>query len=156
MRMLKDRQAVSPAIAEVLMIVVVTIAAAIVAAYAYTILQHATVMSSVNLLIEGAKIGSSSITIVHMGGDNIPNAFAVSASAPTHYLNESYFNALEVRVNGELFDGWAFLNAGAISKPGFEVGDELLLQLGHPLEAGDSISVVFVPSNQVLRWAVAV
>jgi hypothetical protein len=50
----------------------------------------------------------------------------------------------------------ATLNTGAIAKPGFEAGDELVLQLSDPLKAGDRINILFVPRNQVLQWTVVV
>ncbi len=157
MKLLNDQRAVSPLIAEILMIAVVIITAAMLAAYSYNLLEHATEISSVILQIEGARVGSSSITIVHMGGDTISSAFTVNASAPTHHLNnESVFNVLEVRLNGALFAGNATLNTEAIAKPEFEAGDELVLQLEDPLESGDRISILFVPSNQVLHWTVVV
>jgi flagellin-like protein len=156
MKLLNDQRAVSPLIAEILMIAVVIITAAMLAAYSYNLLEHATEISSVILQIEGARVGSSSITIVHMGGDTISNAFTANASAPTHHLDESVFNVLEVRLNGVLFEGNATLNAEAIAKPEFEAGDELVLQLEDPLESGDRISILFVPSNQVLHWTVVV
>jgi FlaG/FlaF family flagellin (archaellin) len=156
MKLLKDQRAVSPVLAEVFMIMVVIIAAAMLAAYSYNLLEHTSEISSVILQIEGARVGSSTITIVHMGGDTISNAFTVNASAPTYHLNESVFNVLEVLLNGALFDGNATLNTGAIAKPEFEAGDELVLQLEDPLESGDRISILFVPSNQVLHWTVVV
>ncbi|MBN1763072.1 MAG: type IV pilin [Methanomicrobia archaeon] len=155
--MLKDNRAVSQVIGEILMIVVVIIIAALVAAFSYDILYRSLEVSSVNILVDGAKAGSSHVTIVHMGGDVIPNAFS-PASEPEHFLNESVFDNLEVRINGAIYEGNASLSRGPISKSNFEVGDELELELGpdRQLSVGDSISVVFLPSDQVLRWTVVV
>jgi FlaG/FlaF family flagellin (archaellin) len=156
MKLLHDQRAISPVLAEVLLIALVVIIAAILAAFAYGLLAQSTKITSMNLQIEGAKVESSSIIIIHMGGDTISNAFTANASAPTHHLNESVFNVLEVRINGAVFEGNATLNTEAIEKPEFKAGDELVLQLEDPLESGDRISVLFVPSNQVLLWTVVV
>lgn len=155
--MLKDNRAVSSVIGEMLMIAVVIIVAALIAAFSYGILSSSLEVSSVNILFDGAKAGSSRVIIVHMGGDGIPDAFS-PASEPEHFLNESIFNNLEVRINGKIFEGNASLSRGPISKSDFEVGDELELELGsdRQLSVGDSISVVFLPSDQVLRWTVMV
>ena len=155
--MLKDNRAVSAVLSENLMISVVIIIAALVAAFSYDILHGSLQVSSVNILVDGAKAGSSLVAIVHMGGDDIPNAFS-PASEPEHFLNESVFDNLEVRINGAIYEGNASLNRGPLSKSDFEVGDELELELGpdRRLSVGDSISVVFLPSDQVLRWTVVV
>ena len=156
MKLLNDQRAASPVLGEVLLIAVVIIIAAVVAALAYSLIAQSTKITSVNLVIEGARVGSSSISIVHMGGDTIPGAFTANASAPTQQLDKSVFNDLEVRLNGALFKGNATLNTEAIAKPEFEAGDELVLQLEDPLKSGDRISILFVPSNQVLHWTVVV
>ena len=155
--MLKDTRAVSTVIGEILMIAVVIVIAALVAAFSYDILQSSLQVSSVNILVDGAKAGSSHVILVHMGGDAIPNAFS-PASEPEQFLNESVFDNLEVRINGEIYEGNASLSRGPISKSRFEVGDELELELepDQRLSVGDSISVVFLPSDQVLRWTVVV
>jgi flagellin-like protein len=155
--MLKDNRAVSSVIGEILMIAVAIIIAALVAAFSYDILYGSLQVSSVNILVDGAKAGSPLIAIVHMGGDALANAFS-PASEPEHFLNESIFENLEVRINGTIYEGNASLNRGPISKSVFEVGDELELELGpdRQLSVGDSISVVFLPSGQVLRWTVVV
>jgi flagellin-like protein len=155
-KLLNDRRAVSPVISEVLLIAMVVIIAVILAAFAYGILEHATKVTLAKLQIEGASVGSSSIIIVHMGGDTIPGAFTANASAPAQQLDKSVFNDLEVRLNGALFEGNATLNTGAIAKPAFEAGDELVLQFEDPLKSGDRITILFVPSNQVLHWTVVV
>jgi FlaG/FlaF family flagellin (archaellin) len=153
LKLLKDDHAVSPVIGEILMIIVVAIAAGFLTAYAYT-LFHTMDTGAINILVEGAQSGSSSVTIVHMGGDTLAKAFTVNAAAPVQYLDESSFNELEVRINGAIFAGTASLNTGAIAKPDFAAGDELVLQLEQPLQADDRISIVSVPSNQVITVVV--
>jgi len=50
------------------------------------------------------------------------------------------FKNLEVRINGVVYEGWASLNRGAISKQDFAAGDELELGFGTDwiLRPGDS------------------
>ncbi len=156
MKLLNEQRAASPVLGEVLLIAVVIIIGAVVAAFAFSLFAQSTKITSARLMIDGAAVGSSSIRIIHMGGDTIPRAFAANASAPAQQLDEAVFNDLEVRLNGALFAGKATLNTGAITKPGFEAGDELVLQLGDPLKPGDRISILFVPGNQVLHWTVVV
>ena len=156
MKLLNDQRAVSPVFGEVLLIAVVIIIGAIVAVFAYSLVAQSTRIITVNLVLEGATVGSSSIRIIHMGGDAIPAAFVANASAPAQQLDETVFRDLVVRLNGAVFAGTATLNTGAIAKPGFEAGDELVLQLSDPFKAGDRISILFVPRNQVLQWTVVV
>ncbi|MBN1455879.1 MAG: type IV pilin N-terminal domain-containing protein [Methanomicrobia archaeon] len=153
--MLKDDRAVSPIIGELLMIVVVIIIAAMLATYAAGILHAALRVNSVNIMIEGAKPGSDQVTIVHMGGDTLSNAFQPTDE---RVLNETVCENLEIRINGAIYAGNATLNRGSISKPDFEIADELelLLAPGAELKSGDRISVVSVSGGQVLQWTVVV
>ena len=155
--MRKNNRAVSTVVGEIMMILVVIIIAGLVAGFSYEILYGSLEVSSVNILLDGAKADSTHITIAHMGGDAIPSAFSPS-SEPKHFLNESVFKNLEVRINGNIYEGNASLNKGAISKSDFEVGDELDLYLepDQQLLMGDTISIVLLPSNQVHRWTVVV
>jgi FlaG/FlaF family flagellin (archaellin) len=146
--MFDDDKALSPVIGEILIIAMVAVMAAIVAAYAYNILDSATGVSSATIVIEGAEAGSSRITIVHMGGDKIPNAFTPSSEC---FVNESVFNNLEVKINGAIYEGDATLNSGEIAKSDFTAADELALKLDHPLSSGDVIRVIYVPVGQIMR-----
>lgn len=147
---INDDRAVSPVIGEMLMIVVVVIIAALLIAFVYNLVWSATEAPSVNILLEGASIGSSNITIVHMGGDKIGNAFTPSYD---YKVNASTFDNIEVRINGTVYEGWASLNRGAISKLDFVAGDELELGLGPSwkLRSGDSITIVYTPTRDVLQ-----
>ncbi len=145
--MFREDKAVSPVIGEILMVVVAVVIAVMLIAFAYHIVWSVTEVPSIDLLIEGAEIGSSNITIIHMGGNKIGDAFAPSY---TYNLNASIFKNLEVRINGAVYEGWASLNGGAISKSDFAGGDELELGLNRRLSLGDTISVVYVPGGQIL------
>ena len=144
-----DDKAVSPVVGELLMIVVVVVVAALVVAFTYNLVWSATEVSPVIIVIEDAKSGSSNVTIVHMGGSTIGYAFAPSYD---YSVNASIFKDLEVRLNGAIYEGWASLNSGAISKADFAVGDELELGLGPDwrLHSGDSITVVYTPTGGIL------
>ena len=148
--LLKDDKAVSPVIAEVLMTLVCVILAAVAFIFAYNTIWGATEVSPVVLLIEGAEVGSSNITIVHMSGGKLEDAFAPNSSAPDYFLDDTILGNIEVRINGAVYEGWASLNGGAISKGDFECADELKLGLDRQLSKGDSISVIFVPNGQML------
>jgi len=150
MKLLEDDKAVSPVIGELLMIVLLVVVAAVVFAFAYHIVWSATEVSPANILVEDANVESSNITIVHMGGDKIENAFVPSY---VYKVNASIFESIEVRINGAVYEGWASLNSGAISKPDFAAGDELELGLGSDwiLHYGDSIAVIYTPTGDILR-----
>lgn len=152
---LNDERAVSTVIGEAMMIAVVVAIAVLLATYAAGILQAALKVNSVNIMIEGARAGSDRVTIVHMGGDTLANAFQPTDKC---VLNDSVCENLEVRINGAIYNGSATLNRGPISKADFDVADELELHLapGAELRIGDRISIVFLPSGQVLQWTVVV
>jgi FlaG/FlaF family flagellin (archaellin) len=154
----KDEHAVSPIIAVVMMIGVTVIIQAVVAAFAFDI-THELKTPNVAVVIEGADPGSSSITIVHYGGDTIVNAFSGTTNGQLGTVN---WNAIEVRINGAVFaendpaNQTTRLNGatkfGAVD---FKAGDELKLDLSDSaqgtLRAGDSISVIHTTTGDTLR-----
>ncbi len=156
--MLKDTKAVSPVIGDIMMIAVVIVITAFVVAFAYNVLQSATKMKTVNVIVEGATVGSDRITVVHMGGGTVVDAFTVNSTYPSYFVNARTFNNLEVRINGVVYEGWGSLNRKELSKSDFEVGDELVLELGptRQLSSGDRISVIFVPNGQTLSLTIVV
>jgi FlaG/FlaF family flagellin (archaellin) len=155
----KDEHAVSPVIAVVMMIGVTVIIQAVVASFAFDITSHEMETPNVAVVIEGADQGSSSITIVHYGGDTIVNAFSGTTNGQ---LGTAKWNAMEVRINGAVFaendsaNQTTRLNGatkfGAVD---FKAGDELKLDLSDSaqvsLRAGDSISVTFTKTGDTLR-----
>jgi hypothetical protein len=140
-------------IAEVLLIAIVVILATVVLAFTSGQVMDAMNNPSISILIEDAEAGASNITLVHIGGDSVRDAFAPSAQ-PSCFVNATIFGSIEVRINGSIYEGWASLNTQGIAKPDFEVGDELELGLGsdRTLSHGDSITVVYVPTSQVVGW----
>lgn len=153
MKLLNDDEAASPAIAEVLMIAMVVLIAMIVAVFAYGLTMNWTEELSVSILIEDAEEGASNITVAHVGGGEIRDAFAPT-SPPSYFVNATIFENLEVMINGSIYEGWASLNANEIAKTSFEVGDELELGFGAnwTLSPGDTITVIYVPGSNLLAW----
>ena len=152
MKLLEDDKAVSSVIGEVLMIAVVIVIAAGVVTFAYDLVWSSKEKLSVSILIEDAEAGASNITLAHVGGDEVRGAFTPS-SPPSYFVNATIFENMEVRINGAIYEGWASLNSGAISKADFAGGDELELGLGAGwrLHSGDSITVVYTPTGDILR-----
>ena len=145
-------RAATPVIAIVLLIAIVVLLAAVVATFVTGLVKSTMDNPSVSILIEDAEAGASNITLVHLGRDRVSDAFAPT-SPPSYFLNASVFENIEVRINGSIYEGWASLNSGEIAKPDFEVGNELELGLGGwKLSKGDRITVVYVPSDQVVGW----
>jgi len=140
-------------IAEVLLIAIVVVLGAIVVAFTSGLVRDELNNPSVSILIEDAQPGASNITIVHLGRDDVRDAFA-PASQPSYFVNASIFKNIQVRINGSIYKGWASLNTEGIAKPDFEVGNELELGFGPDwtLSQGDSITVVYVPTGRVLGW----
>jgi flagellin-like protein len=151
MKLLEDDKAVSPVIGEVLMIAVVVLLAAVVAVFAFGLTFNWKEELSVSILIEDAEEGASNITLAHSGGGAVRDAFA-PASPPAYFVNDMIFENLEVKINGEIYEGWASLNAAEIAKRNFEVGDELELGLGGSLSHGDTITVIYAPGSKLLAW----
>jgi flagellin-like protein len=144
-------RAATPVIAIILMIAIVVLLAAVVATFVTGLVGRTFSNPSVSILIEDAEAGASNITLVHLGKDGVSDAFAPT-SPPSYFLDATSFENIEVRINGSIYEGWASLNRGEIAKPDFEVGNELELGLGWKLSTGDRITVVYVPSNQVVGW----
>ena len=157
MQSLSGDRAGASAIGEVLLVAVMVVVAAVVAGFTTGVVWSTVNNPHVSILIEDAEAGASHITIVHVGREEVKNAFAPSLP-PSYFLNATVFENMEVRINGSVYEGWASLNAGEISKRNFAVGDELKLGFasgsgsGRKLSHGDTITVVYAPSGQVLAW----
>ncbi len=87
------------------------------------------------------------LAIIHEGGDPLFNAFVIGEGELLRW------NGLELRVNGltENRISSAVLNDENLPySTSFTAGDELVLTLENRLKKGDIISLVYIPSNQVL------
>jgi flagellin-like protein len=152
--MKKDEQAVSPVIAVIMLIAITVVIAAVVAAFAYGIIGGVKKAPNCALVVDGAVSSTQAlnVTMIHHGGDTIVEAFGVNATdTPTGEL----WNKLEVRYNGAVFNNIAYLN-GASNATGwadgnFKAGDELKLSFPDGLDSGDSLTVVFKPTGDVLQ-----
>jgi len=157
----QDERAVSPVIGVIMMIAIVVIIAAVVAAFAYGIIGGVKKAPSAALIIEGAVSNSEKITLIHHGGDTLIDAFDEGDVAK---INGSWMN-IEVRrkgapciltyseLNGEL--DWG---PGSGNTLPFEAGDELKLifngtagTVSEPLETGDSIVILYTPTDDILQ-----
>ena len=101
------------------------------------------VQLSVSLTLEGISAGSTSFRVIHRGGDTIPDAFAT----------ENLYK-MDVRINGRsvtTMAGVTFKLNGVSLTPGdFVVGDVLEIIGIPPLALGDTITVIYKPTNQIL------
>ena len=96
---------------------------------------------NVALVVENAIAGSNKITLIHHGGDIIVDAF--KGNAP-------YWNSLGVRINGSIYTGTVKLNGATVSAGDFKPGDELELFLGGELSDEDTITVIYIPTGDIL------
>jgi flagellin-like protein len=144
--MMKDDKAVSPVVAVIMLIAITVVIAAVVAAFAYGIIGGVNKAPSAAFVVEGAVSGfnTTEVTIIHHGGDKILDAFD-SENIDAPWMN------MEVRYLGAPFDGNVTLNNDPINGTcDFEAGDEIVLYFDM-LYPGDSITVVYTPTENVLQ-----
>lgn len=149
-RLSEDERGVSPVVGVIMMVAITVVIAAVVAAFAYGIIGGVTTAPNAALLIENAEDGKSSITVVHHGGDTIAEAF--TASPPTN-LDAT---TLLVKINGAPQTVSDAADIKADSDRHFESTEEIkfaILDIGGSttLSSGDAISVVYVPTGDVLQ-----
>ena len=153
--MKKDEQAVSPVIAVIMLIAITVVIAAVVAAFAYGIIGSVNKAPSTALVVEGAVSGfnPTDVTIIHHGGDKILDAFNTS------YIGDNSTDPwadLEVRYNGATVQNGTeatdiMVNDGGFGNHSdFIAGDEVTILFGE-LSAGDSITIVYTPTENVLQ-----
>ncbi|MCW3138081.1 MAG: type IV pilin N-terminal domain-containing protein [Methanophagales archaeon] len=146
-----DVRAISPILGEIMMVAVLLVIATILVMIVYNNVWSTPQVATINIMITGAKVGSSNLTIVHLGGEKVANAFAPASSGTcAYYINDTIFRDIEVKINGDIFEGWASLNGNRIMKSDFSTGDELRLGLKQELVQGDCISVIYVPQGEIL------
>jgi flagellin-like protein len=159
--MRKDEHAVSPVIAVIMMIALTVVIAAVAAAFAFGIIHGLKKTPNAAFAIEGVHQGSTSITIIHHGGDTIANAVSGTTNGQ---LGTANWSMMEVRINGAVFaendpaNATTRLNgATGFGTADFEVGSELKLDLSDSaqgsLRAGDSISIVYIKTGDTLQRA---
>ena len=145
--MKKDEQAVSPVIAVIMLIAITVVIAAVVAAFAYGIIGGVKKAPNTALVVQDAVENSKNITIIHHGGENILGAF-----------EGGNWSKLEVRYQGAAFpatDAYLNGNSSALSAStgsvDFVPGDELRLYRSAGYSSGESITVVYTATGDVLQ-----
>ena len=152
-----DVRAIGPILGEIMMVAVLLVIATILVIIVYNNVWSTSTpqVATINIMVTGAKVGSTNLTIVHMGGEKVANAFAPASSGTCgYYINDTIFKDIEVKINGDIFEGWASLNGDGITKSDFSTGDELRLGLKQELVQGDCISVIYVPQGKILTRVV--
>jgi flagellin-like protein len=151
--MKKDEQAVSPVIAVIMLIAITVVIAAVVAAFAYGIIGGVKKAPNCALVVDGAVASGTpqNVTMIHHGGDTIVEAFDATSGDVATGLR---WKKLQVRYNGATFNGTSYLNgdsnATGWADGNFNAGDELKLSFPYLL-SGDSLTVVFTPTGDVLQ-----
>lgn len=144
-RLSEDERGVSPVVGVIMMVAITVVIAAVVAAFAYGIIGGVTKAPNAALIVENADNGKDYITLVHHGGDTISDAFTSSTALdPT---------TLKIKINGKDQTGVIIKSDGDNH---FESSEEIKvtpLDIGGvaTLSSGDAISVVFVPTGDVLQ-----
>ena len=154
-RLSEDERGVSPVVGVIMMVAITVVIAAVVAAFSYGIIGGVQKAPNTAIVVDNAVSGSAAknVTMIHHGGDKIIDAFT-TASDPTGLK----WNKLEVRYNGEVFNGSSYLNnvgnGTAWDDGNFEPGDELKLTFADGLADGESIAVVYKPTGDLLQRVV--
>ena len=141
--MTKDEQAVSPVIAVIMLIAITVVIAAVVAAFAYGIIGGVNRAPNCALVVENAVNGSTNVTIVHHGGDIIDGI-----------IENGQWATLEIRHEGDVFPtANVSYNGDAVASTtiAFGPGDELRLQEPGAFLSGESITVVYTPTGDLLQ-----
>ena len=154
--MMKDDKAVSPVVAVIMLIAITVVIAAVVAAFAYGIIGGVTRAPSSAFVVEGAVTGDdvTHVTIIHHGGDKILDAFYNDPGDPWHMLEVRY-NGAAINLTaqtGGVTDIWLNdddLDTGSDTM--FDAGDELKLNFSTGLEAEDSITIVYTPTEDIMQ-----
>ena len=136
----KDERAVSPVIGVILMIAITVVIAAVVASFAYGIIGGVAKAPNSALVIEDAAKDKTSITVIHHGGDTITDAFDTTGDK---------WNNLVVKQNGTNLN-YSLDIVTEPSNDNFDSGEELKINVTK-LESGDTITVVYIPSGDILQ-----
>lgn len=137
----KDERAVSPVIGVILMIAITVVIAAVVAAFAYGIIGSVARAPNAALVFENTDLNKTNITLVHHGGDTITNAFTDSGDN---------WGDMVVKLNGVDVTWATNVTIGGDTDPNFESGEQLRIKV-RELQSGDTISVVYRPTGDILQ-----
>jgi flagellin-like protein len=143
--LMKDERAVSPVIGVILMIAITVVIAAVVASFAYGIIGGVATAPNAALVFEDADAGKTNITLVHHGGDSITDAFTGTGLA-----NGSWGDMI-VKHNGATVTWKDNVMEGGDGDDNFESGEQLEINVTTKLVSGDTLSVVYGPTGDVLQ-----
>lgn len=138
----EDERAVSPVIGVILMIAITVVIAAVVAAFAYGIIGGVSKSPNSALVVEDAQVDSTNVTIIHHGGDTITDAYN-STDVPIDW------DSITVKYNGANIP-WADVVEGGDNDANFESGEQLKVKVT-ALVSGDTISVIYIPSGDIMQ-----
>jgi flagellin-like protein len=144
-----EPRGVSPVIATVLLIVVTVMLVSVVAVVSMGLVGRITPPVFADLLVENYYAGMDSggfITIYFNQGDNLRDAFARSADGSIVLKN------LVIRIDGRAPSKIILNDSENFTKPHFEVGDYLQVEIPKSLSFGSVISIAWKPTGQTLRY----
>lgn len=140
--LVKNEEAVSPVIGVILMIAITVVIAAVVASFAYGIIGGVAKSPNSALVIEDATVTKTNVTIIHHGGDTITDAYN-STDKPADW------DSIIIKQNGADI-AWSDVVEGGDNDANFESGEQLKVKVTE-LESGHTISVVYIPSGDILQ-----
>jgi flagellin-like protein len=141
--LMKDERAVSPVIGVILMIAITVVIAAVVASFAYGIIGGVAKAPNAALVFEDADAGKYVVTLVHHGGDTITDAFSGTPA--------SDWGDMIVKHNGATIDWGTNVTVGGNNDDNFGSGEQLAINVSTKLVSGDTLSVVYGPTGDVLQ-----
>ena len=139
----QEKGAVSPVVGVIMMIAITVVLAGVVTVFAYDVIGTVKKAPNSAFIVENALVDATTICIVHHGGDSIADAFNGTPN--------SQFKNLKIKVNG-IDRAYSGNVTGTIGDGDnhFESGEQILLTVS-ALSSGDSITMVFAPTNEVLQ-----
>jgi flagellin-like protein len=143
-----EPRGVSPVIATVLLIVVTVMLVSVVAVVSMGLVGRITPPVFADLLVENYYAGMDNgfITIYFSNGDNLRDAFARDAQGGIVLRN------LVIRIDGKAPSKIILNNDESFTKPDFEAGDYLQVEIPKSLSFGSVISIAWKPTGQTLRY----
>jgi flagellin-like protein len=139
---------VSPVIATVLLIVVTVMLVSVIAVVAMGLLGKMTIPVVVNLSVDYA-MGENRVRITSFGPDNLTDAFRATGATGGSGID---LNNLIIRADGRPPSKITLNDNDNFTKSSFEAGDYLDVEFSKPLSFRSVISIVWKPTNQVLRY----
>ena len=142
-----EPRGVSPVIATVLLIVVTVMLVSVVAVVSMGLVGRITPPVFADLLVENYYAGMDHgfITIYFSNGDNLRDAFARGTDGIV-------LRNLVIRIDGKAPSRIILNDNEDFTKPDFEVGDYLQVEIPKPLSFGSVISIAWKPTGQTLRY----